>query len=59
MTGSDGQGSVKSDLYIVRVGRHPHADGVSVYLPLCILETRTRFLVNTVAEVIIMSQRLF
>ena len=30
----------------------------SVYLPLCILETRTGFLVDTGAEVIIMSLRL-
>ena len=59
MTGSDGQGSVKPDLYIVRVGRRPPVAGVSVYLPLCICKVRTRFLVDTGAEVIIMSQRFF
>ena len=48
-----------SDLYIVRVGRQPLVAGVSVYLPLCICETKTRFLVDTGAEVTIMSQRLF
>ena len=59
MTGSDGQGSDKPDLYIVRIGSRPPVAGVSVYLPLCICETRTRFLVDTGAELTIMSQRLF
>ena len=30
-----------------------------MYLPVCICETKTRFLINTGAEVTIMSQRLF
>ena len=48
-----------SDLYIVIVGRQPLVAGVSVYLPVCICETKTRFLIDTGAEVTIMSQRLF
>ena len=41
VTRFDSQGSVEPDLYIVRVGRLV-AD-VSVYLPVCICETKTRF----------------
>ena len=33
--------------------------GISLYLPICIYEVKTRFLIETGAEVAIMSQKLF
>ena len=59
LTGSNSQGLVMSDLYIIRVGRQPLVAGVSVYLPMCICETKTRFLVETGAEITMISQKLF
>ena len=58
-TGSSGPGSVQSDLYIIRIGRQSVLGGISVYLPMCICEVKTKFLLDTGAEVTIMSQKLF
>ena len=57
-TRSSGKGLVQSDLYIIRIGRQSVLGGISVYLPMCICEVKTKFLINTGAEVTIMSQKL-
>ena len=58
-TGSSGPGSVQSDLYIIRISRQSVLGGISVYLPMCIGDLKTKFLIDTGAEVAIMSQKLF
>ena len=57
--GRTGPGSVQSDLYIIRIGRQSVLGGISVYLPMCICEVKTKFLIDTGAEVTTMSQKLF
>ena len=43
-TRSSSLGSVQSDLYIIRIGRQSVLEGISVYLPMCICEVKTKFL---------------
>ena len=58
-TRSSGPGSVQSDLYIIRIGIQSVLGGISVYLPMCIGEVKTKFLIDTGSEVTIMPQKLF
>ena len=58
-TRSSGPGSVQSDLYIIRIGRQLVLGGISVFLHMCICEVKTKFLIDTGAEVTIISQKLF
>ena len=55
---SENSGLVHSDLYIIRISRQSVLGGISVYLPKCIGEAKTKFLIDTGAEVTIMSQKL-
>ena len=42
-TGSIGPISVQSNLYIIRISRQSVLGGISVYLPMCISEVKTKF----------------
>ena len=59
MTGSDGLDSVQAETYIVRIGRQCTGSGISVYLPISMYNLETMFLIDTGAEVTIISNKLF
>ena len=59
MTGSDGLDSVHAEMYIVRIGRQCTGSGISVYLPISMCNLETMFLIDTGAEVTIISNKLF
>ena len=58
-TGSDGLDSVQEEMYIVRIGRQCMGSGISVYLPITVCKIETRLLIDTGAEVTIISKKLY
>ena len=57
--GSDGLDSVHAEMYIVGIGRQCTGSGISVYLPISMCNLETMFLIDTGAEVTIISNKLF